>query len=484
MIPFADWKPDQADLAGGATANASGVLPIPGGFGPWKAFNVYSGALAAAPLRAVLTYKKDGTRNIWTGTTTKLYKLNRSTLAFDDVSRTVGGNYACAAAEGWGFVQFGTTLIAHNVNDTTQSIDVESGTNFAALAGSPPSARYGAVVKDFVVLGNIASNPNRIHNSAINDCTGWTVGTNQSDTQDFPDGGDVMGIVGGEVGLIFQKEAIRRMTYVGPPTYFQIDKIEDKRGLRAPFSVVRVGGIAFYLSQEGFASITLGGDSALIDTGAISGWFLDDVDASFIDRIRAVGDPVRTRVYWMYRSNSASSNYDTILCFDYTLNRWTYKRGNFSEIVQAVTSGYTLEGLDTLGTLDALALSLDDLSLKGDFPALAAFNTSFKLGFFSGANEEAVIETAEIEPFPGRRAFCSGFRPVIDADTMYGSVGSRTKPSDGVTYSPERTPESSTGICSQRIDGRYLRFKTRIPAGAVWSKAQGIDPMIVATGQR
>ena len=183
------------------------------------------------------------------GTLTKLYKLNRTTKAWDDFTRVSGGNYALDRR--WGFVQFGDNLVAFNVGDLTQSIAITAGTNFAALAGSPPQARYGAVVKDFLVLGNLSSSqPNVIHWSAQNNITGWTVGTDQSDVQTFPDGGEVTGILGGEVGFIFQTEMVRRLTYVGPPIIFQIDEIADKRGCEAPFSLVRIGDTAFYLRPK------------------------------------------------------------------------------------------------------------------------------------------------------------------------------------------------------------------------------------------
>ena len=43
--------------------------------------------------------------------------------------------------------------------------------------------------------------------------TSWTSGINSRDFQDFPDGGIVRGVAGGEAGIIFQDQAIRSMSY-------------------------------------------------------------------------------------------------------------------------------------------------------------------------------------------------------------------------------------------------------------------------------
>lgn len=485
MIPFAPWAPDAADLNTKVTKNISGVLPATNGYAPWKTFNTYSNAVAAAPLGAGFTRKKDGTRQSWTGTTTTLRKLNTSTLAWDDVSRTSGGAYACSSSDRWNFIEFGTNLIAHNINDATQYIDIEAGTNFAALSGSPPQAKFGAVVKDFVMLANISTLPQRIVWCGINNITQWTAGSNQSDVQDFPDGGPITAIVGGETGFVFQEDAVRRLTYVGSPIIFQVDKIEEKRGCRAPFSVVSVGPTVYYLSPEGFVALNVAGQSAPIGSQVLNEWFLEDVNLSAMNQIRGVSDPRKTRVFWIYRSNSATQYFDTVLCYDYGVNRWSMTRINLSEITISATAGYTLESLDALGfTLDTLPFSLDDDSLRGDVPQVGLFDTSFRLGFFSGDNQEAILETAEFETFPGRRSFVRGVRLLADASTVYARLGERSLPYSTVTYTPEAAPSSATAWVPFRADSRYHRVKCRIPEGTTWTKAIGIDVNARPSGAR
>ena len=109
--------------------------------------------------------------------------------------------------------------------------------------------------------------PNRVWWSGINNATSWpTIGSAaaaqaQSDRQDFPTGGWVQGItgaVGGADGVIFQDNAITRVTYTGPPTIFAFQEVDRSRGCIAPNSIVNVGDYVFYLSEDGFYSVQRG----------------------------------------------------------------------------------------------------------------------------------------------------------------------------------------------------------------------------------
>jgi len=49
--------------------------------------------------------------------------------------------------------------------------------------------------------------------SALGDESSWTnSATTQADYQDIPDGGSIVGVTGGEFGLIFMDRAIHRMS--------------------------------------------------------------------------------------------------------------------------------------------------------------------------------------------------------------------------------------------------------------------------------
>jgi hypothetical protein len=95
--------------------------------------------------------------------------------------------------------------------------------------------------------------------ASFNASASWTSGVNSSDFQDFPDGGIVRGVAGGEAGIIFQDQAIRRMSYVpGSPIIFQIDRITQDKGLYAPYSIIRAGERIFFYAGQGFHKIDRG----------------------------------------------------------------------------------------------------------------------------------------------------------------------------------------------------------------------------------
>lgn len=483
-IEFPDWKPDLGVIQSGALVVATGVLPLAAGYGPWKQFVPYSAPLPAPPLGGFISRRATGERHVWVGTTDKIYRLNRVTLGWD----VMGTGYSASPFARWNFLQFGSSVIAHQVNDPPQVIDVEIGASFAPLGGSPPLMRYGAIVKDFVVLGNEGDEPTKIHWSGSNSIDHWTPLQDQSDLQIFPEGGEVTGVLGGETGFVFQETAVRRLTYVGPPLVFEINKIADKRGCVAPFSIVRAGDTAFYLSPEGFASISIQGESRLIDLGAWNEFFAADADIAYINRTRGVVDPWRSRVYWLYRSINCHQHYDTILCWDYGINKATLARVTLAEAIQAATAGITLDTMDHLGPIDLMDVSFDDDSVKADIPQFAAFNcygaTPYQLGFFSGSNQEAILELSDIEFSPGRRTFVSGLRPRVDAPVSWMSMRTKALPNSARLFSGETMPEISTGICPFRVESRYFGVRLRIPRNEIWTRATGFEPFVTKAGHR
>ena len=58
--------------------------------------------------------------------------------------------------------------------------DLTAASAFADLAGSPPQARYVAVIGRFLVLSGLPSNPYRIQWSGLNATTAWTAGVAQA----------------------------------------------------------------------------------------------------------------------------------------------------------------------------------------------------------------------------------------------------------------------------------------------------------------
>jgi len=144
--------------------------------------------------------------------------------------------------------------------------------------------------------------------------------------------------------------------------------------------------------------------------------------------------------------------------------------------------GFTLEGLDAVSpSIDALAFSLDDVALSA-LPKIAIFDSNHKLGFCTGANLEATLDTAE-QTLDGRRVRVKGLRPITDAATCYGAIGTRENMQDTVAYSDEQAVNSK-GLCPANVSTRLARARLRIPAGVAWSFASGFEPAFAQEGKR
>lgn len=482
IVPFGAFQPDIYDLNASVASEARGVLPGANSYVPWPQMAAGSLALADKCHGAVLVRAPSGTFMVFAGTKTKLYKFAGATTAWTDVS---GAAYSVDDDARWSFALFGKYLVAVNINDAPQFIDVDAGVVFADLGGSPPKAHYAKTVGDFVVLSAIEDMPDTIQWCGRNAVDVWTPGTQDADYQQFSDGGSVAGVTNLETGLVFQGEAIRRFAPVSTRAIFQFARIESAQGSISPASIIEVKGTAFYLSENGFAAIGADNVSIPIGIDAVTNWFLDDVNTNAIPMVCGAIDPARPRIFWAYSTGSNSDvDHDSIICFDIALKRWTYARVDLQFIMPAAVPGTTLEALDSLGyTLDTLPFSLDSSLWSGGLPLLASFTSDNKLGFFAGSPMAAVLETAEFQPIPGRRSFVRGFRPATDAASLTCQVGVRENLNAARNWSGA-SALNSFGTTPLRASGRYARGRLSIDAGETWTHAQGLEPDIVQAGQR
>ena len=486
VIPFAEFKPDQPALSQWAR-EALNVIPAEESYQPLQALSPSTNALTARAQGAAWFRCPDGTQKTFAGDATKLYLLSSGT--FSDVSRTVGGAYATGADQNWRFEQFGSLAIATNGVDAIQKFDLSAGTNWTALGGTPPAAKYMAAVADFLVLANIATKPMRIQWSSINNAEGgWTAPdpATQSDFNDEPDGGEIRGIVGGEYGLIFQESAIRRMTYESSPIVFRIDKIAKDLGCTAPNSLAGYSDLAIFWHQSGFHMIRGGQQVTPIGRGKVDQTFAKEFDQTNHFRSSAAFDPARGLYMFVYPANGNNGTPNRALIYNVRTDRWS--RASFScELIFSGISqqGYTLEQLDPFGTLDTLPFSLDSSYWTGNSALLLfGFDTTHKAGAFAGQTLAATVETAEVNPGNGQRVTMQSCRPLIDGGSPQISLGWRENQQAAVVYT-NPVGLTGAGLAPLRRSGRYFRFRATIAAGATWANAIGIDDVdVMPLGKR
>lgn len=472
VLPFIDWTPDLAPIEGPGLFDILNVYPIGNGYQPFRQLTAFTNALGARCQGAFAAKDDSANAANFAGDATKLYRLGTNN-EWDDVSRS-GSAYATGIDEFWSFAQFGANVIATNGADVPQKYAIGTSSRFEALGGSPPVARYIAVVRDFVLLGNLATGAAKVHWSAFNNSEGWTVGTDQSDEQAFPDGGWVQGLVGGEVGYVIQERSIRRLTYVGGDIIFQVDEVEKLRGTRAPKSIVQVGGTFFYLGQDGFYWFT-GEGSKPIGSEKVDRWFYENVDEGYLYRVVGAADPQRRTVLWAFPSSGTiDGTPDTIIGYRWDIDRWFKIGATIEYLFQATTQGYTLEDLDAVSaSIDDLPASLDSALWVGGALQLAAFGTGFRMGYFDGATMAATLSTQEKAFGQGKVVMITNSTPVVDTDAATVSLGLRERAAGAVSYTDEADMEA-TGDCPVRGTGRFVSARVTIPAGTEWTTAQAV----------
>lgn len=473
-ITFGEWLPDQPGLIGALT-QAKNVFPKAVGYGPFPDSVDYSGA-ASENLNNVFAAKDaSGTTKIFAGSSTLLFLLDSSDLSLDDVSATTSGY---TQANRWFFTQFGNNVIAANGKDKLQYYDMTTTGTFEELSSGAPTAKFVTVVRDFVVSANENSHPNRVQWSGINDPTTWTSsGVTQSDFQDVPDGGIVMGITGGEFGLVLMEQAIFRMSYVGTPLVFQFDNIARNRGCYESNSVVQWQGITYFLSDDGFYACD---GQKVIPIGAekVNRFFFSDLVEAEIESMSAAIDPVRNLIMWGYPSLEDTYR---LLVYHTITQRWSIIDTSANRICNSATPGITVEGLDAFSaSIDALDTSLDSrIWLGGKLNLIGVRGT--RIVTFSGTNKVGVIETSDLES-SGQSSLMTLAKPLIDGGSADVSVSSRLLLSQTPTFNGavSASAENRVGL---RSFGKYHRVRVN-PTGVNWQTAIGVDVELQPAGMR
>jgi hypothetical protein len=430
--------------------------------------------------------KTDGTIAVFAATSTRLFQLNNTTLDWIDVSLGGLAYSAVPTTDQWQFAQFGTNVIAVQANTVPQVMAL-AGTAFANLGGSPPTSRYVAVVGRFLVLSGNVSVPNRVAWSDLDGITTWTPGTGFANTVDLPDGGVVRGIAGGEFGLVLQESVTRKMTYVsGAKPAFALERVAEEKGLLGAYSIVRAGERVLYVSPQGF-QMFYGGALTPIGKERVDRSFFVLLDQGNLQMLLGSSDPGGTRAFWAFKSQAASSTtlFDTMICYDYLLDRWSPFLSITGEFLAPITKpGLTLDGIDqAYGTnIDTINLSSLDAVQSALNARLSGVTTNHQLGFFDGLNLEAILETAE-QGDDARRMFISGIKPRTDAPTVYGSIRHRANAQSTLQQTGE-TLINAQGRCPQHRDTSLARARIRIPAGTLWNNAMGTVLDAFPTGQR
>jgi len=474
-ITFGEWTPDQPSITNGLR-RAENVYSKMVGYGALPTVVDYS-ASASENLNNVVAGKTTaGATTVFAGGSTKLFKLDSGDLSLDNVSKS--GNYTTPTDQRFRFTQFGNVIVAANGFDKLQGFNLNSSSLFANLAADAPEARYVTVVRDFVVSGYQSSYQNRVQWSALGDESSWTASaTTQADYQDIPDGGSVVGVTGGEYGLILMDRSIHRMSYVGSPLVFQFDNISRNLGCYEANSVIQYGGTTFFLGDDGFYACD-GQNVVPIGNEKVNRFFFDNVDEGTLYLMSAAVDPTKKLIIWAYASVS-SATVDSLLIYNYQTQRWTSGTTTADRIASTSTPAVTLEGLDVYGNVDTITTSFDSRLWLGGKLQLAGVDGA-KIVTFTGANATAYIETGDIET-PGTTSSITLVKPTVENGSGSVALLSRRLLTESTVFGTQTAADAENRV-SVRGVGRYHRLQLT-PTGS-WTSVVGIDVELNQLGTR
>lgn len=509
FLPVAEFRPDMPDFENPGSSLIQNVLPrTEQSYAPFPSLSQVATALTARCQGAYSMIDTSGNARLFFGDATKLYRMTTASTTPANVSKTAT-TYTTGSQERWSMALYGLRVIATNFTDPVQSY-VEGTdslfSNMITTGFTTLQARYVAVIRDWVFLGNTTDGtngavPQRVWFSSIDDPTNFptpgttTAAANQSDYQDLlGEGGWVQGVVGNlgtADGAVFQERAVWRVIYAGAPSIFAFSIAEGVRGTPAPGSICQLGAIVYYLGEDGFYAFD-GSNSTPIGFQKVDKFFFGDVDQSLYYRVISIVDPLNKIVYWAYpgAGHDGSGNCNRILAYHWALQRWSVTDTtslNVEILFRALSFGYTLEQLNgPYPNLDLMPISLDSRTLTGGRTVLGAIDSTHTYCQFTGPNLAPLVETSETQPIKGKRSRIIQGRPIVDGGTPSVTPVTRNRIFDTPTVGTA-VAVNANGDCALNAEGRYVRARITLPAGSSFNHIQGLDvpdDMVVETGRQ
>lgn len=495
-LKFGEWLPDLPEYANPGSPYVANAYWVNGCYVPAPSFSALGATLPARCQGAYAAVDSAGNTHVYAGTAAKIMEYNGT--GFTDRSTAAG--YSAQDAQYWRFCQysspsFGNLILATDYADAVQSMSV-GGTQFAALAGSPPNASQIAVVNQFVMLGdtNDALNghvPYRVQWCAIGNPTNWAYGTLAA--QQAQAGVQYLDAVYGPIthiadgyayGLVFQQRGITRAYYTGDDAIFYFDTYEKQRGALFPNACVQLGNQVFFIAEDGFC-ITDGQQVVQIGHGKVDNTFLSNVSQAYADRVVGSLDPVNKLILWAYCSAGNSSGIpDQVIAYNYMESKFTPLTEALSRVFTTKSFGYTMETMNNVSlNLDLITPSLDSTYWEGGNLQVGAFDGSNNYGQLGGAALAASMDTLEAAPNPGGVTYIDGVRPVVTGSPT-ATVQLLTRNLENTSYavSANAPQNPATGRCDLRAAARYVRARVSLTSG--FTQASGVDLYGTAAGER
>lgn len=398
LIKLEQFAPDADNSQLGVAVDMNHLLPT---FRGYKAaptpVDVGADVLISACLGAAAVRKLDNSTRVFAGTATKLYELDGTTLAWNDVSRVAAYNASVDTL--WDFAQYGNVTIASNKGDTLQFI--EGGTDFADIAGAP-KAKLCETVSNFIMIADtndigFGDSPDRWWCCAIGDYTDWTPDTATQCVSgrltSSPGRINALRRLGDSI-VAYKDRAIFTGSYVGAPEVWAFQEIPGQVGCLSQNGVVDIGSAHVFVGYDNFWIFD---GSRPIDIGnPIKNWFYSRLYTDYAYRIQAVHDRKNSNVYFYYPSVNGGGSLDSCLIYDYRVNKWGVDNHNVEAAIDFIVAGESWAGAFAgTETWDSVGTSLiwDSQFLVAGQPVPSYVGTDHKVYSMTGQSSDWDLTT-------------------------------------------------------------------------------------------
>jgi hypothetical protein len=374
-------------------------------------------------------------------------------------------------------INFGNTAMLARGNAGKAVRRDHSNGSWSAVAGMVYNSHGLYNVRDFVfsIFPNVGQGC-AIEWSDINNPTTWG-GTGLSDFQVFPTGGggmcvvptDARADVGGESLYVFQRNAIRRGTFVGDSTFvFSFDLVTDQLGCLNPLAAAQLKGDVYFIADDGLYKIQ-NRTIVPIGDGRVNNYFfsksqgLYGTSASQDFGCVVTADPVLGEVLFLGRgTNTEGAALDVCLIYNPDKNMWRERNGSFDK----------LNELTAVSTQSFIGNALNGELERGTNPV-----------------DYACLATSPLRSKLGGRVMVNSVYPRVNGDPARAFLRYATtcKIGDTRTYSTQRTLNSANKF-PIRASGKDISIKLEFTSSDASPNpvtgCSGIDLDVVQIGQR
>jgi hypothetical protein len=470
-LDLPDYLPDLYSTNGGLNT-AENTYRSPDGYHPLKSVASVSDALPG-PFRGGGAFiGAGGISVLLVGTDTGLYQYAAGAWTSLLTGLSVAGK--------WRFTQFGNDVVSVN-GAVTYKTTISGSVATTAISGAPAGVCV-AVVGDYVVIGQAASDLLGIYTSDFNSDTGWNpAGAGATATiQPMLTGGEVMGLAGGEYGVILQRQRLVRMDRTGDATApFAYNEISPNFGCACKASIAAVGHDVFFLSDRGFMALANGQQLRPIGSEKVDRTFRALVPRDDYERMFSAVDPENKLVMWCIPGSPGS-----LWIYNFELDKWTTGSLSIEGLFAAFTSSLTLEQVSAVyGNIDTMPYSMDDPRFNGGAPRLYAVQDG-QIGTFTGPTLKTVFEDSFDQLTGPQRTRFLGMRPITDAVSgMTLELDCRERLGDAPNVKTV-TELRASGVMPIRHAGRYSKPRLTFAAGTNWTIIEAMEAEFEAGGVR